>query len=189
VLIERLMFREFTSLADARVAQKVGAIGRAQGLTTEVLSARDAGAPQVTGGHAVLTGPRRANPWLELFEDRLSFQARFDEATGLASFENVSPEPGEAPRYVVAWNSRGYCRVAYLPSLDGRGSVLILSGTEMGSTEAGLELVTNATWVETLRRRLGLAPGAPFPHFEVLLTTELLSSSAGRFDLTAVRRR
>jgi hypothetical protein len=186
-LLDRLMYRQFTSVADARVAARVAALDGAHGLTTEILSARDAGPQHFKSGPAVLAGPRRANPWLELFEGGLNFQAHFDEATGLASFENTAPLPGEAARYVVAWNRRGYCRVAYLPSLDGTGSVLVLSGTEMGSTEAGVELVTSAPWVERLSRRLGLDAEQPFPHFEVLLATELLSSSATTFDIVAHR--
>ena len=186
-LLERLMYREFTSLADARAAQRIGGLGAAYGIPIQVLSARDVGPDHFRDGHAVLTGPRRANPWVEMFEPRLNFRASFDESRETASFVNESPLPGEAARYVVAWNRRGYCRVAYLPSLSGAGSVLLLSGTEMGSTEAGIELLTHAGWLERLRVRLGLSRGDPFPCFEVLLATELVSSSAARFELVAHR--
>ena len=89
---------------------------------------------------------------------------------------------------MVAWNRRGYCRVAWLPGLDGTGSILVLSGTEMGSTEAGVELLTSEPWVEQLRGRLGLRPGEAVPPFEALLSIELLSASAGTFELLACRR-
>lgn len=174
-----------TSMADARVAQRVGALAGAGGLDVEILSARDAGAALVRNGDAILTGPPRANPWLAPFEARLNFRALLDDAA--PGFENVRPRGGEVRRY-VAGEGRGYCRVAWLPSLDGSGSILLLSGTEMASTEAGLELVTRGLWVERLRARLQLRPGEAYSHFEALLATEVFASSSARFELIGARR-
>ena len=173
-----------TGMADARVAHEVGRLGAAQGLEVEILPAHAAGAPRLTSGQAIVTGPAGLNPWIAPFEARLNFRTP-PERPG--AFENVAPRPGEEHRYAAS-DTRGYCHVAWLPSLDGSGSILLLSGTDMGATEAGLALVTREAWIDRLGRELGLPPDAPFVHFEALLATERIASSTGRFDLVAVRR-
>jgi hypothetical protein len=187
-LVSRLMQRQFTSIADASLAHRIGLLNAVHGIPTAVISARDAGAQHFKSHHAILAGPRRANPWIELFEDQLNFRTRYDEERRQASFENRAPQPGEERAYEVVWNQLGYCRVAYLPNLDGTGSVLLLSGTEMGSTEAGVDFVTSERWVRRLGSALGVGPRQSFPHFEVLLRTHLLSSASPSFEVVAQRR-
>jgi hypothetical protein len=187
-LVIRLMQRQFTSIADASLAHRIGLLNAVHGIPTSVISARDAGAQHFKSHHVILAGPRRANPWIELFEDQLNFPTRYDEGRRHVSFENRAPRPGEERSYDVVWNQLGYCRVAYLPSLDGTGSVLLLSGTEMGSTEAGVDFITSESWVRGLASALGVGAGRPFPHFEVLLRTHLLSSASPRFEVIAQRR-
>ena len=174
----------WTSLAEARVAHRVGVLGAAHGLDIEILPAREAGAAVILGGAAILTGAPAVNPWLEPLENQLGFRARSTE-TAATVFEDVRAD--EVYRYSPA-EGRGYCRVAWVPSLDGSGSLLLVSGTESASAEAGLDLVTRAVWTERLRVALGLRPGDPYPHFEALLATELLGSSAARFELVVARR-
>jgi hypothetical protein len=186
-LVNRLMHREFTSIADAGAAWSLGRLNAAHRIPSSVISARAAGPENFKQHHAVLAGPRRGNPWIELFEDRLNFRSHFDEESGLASFENRSPAPGEERRYQVIWNELGYCRVAFLPNLDGSGSVLILSGTEMGSTEAAVDFVTSERWIRDLATTLGVGTEGRFPYFEVLLRTHLLSSASPKFELIAHR--
>jgi hypothetical protein len=187
-LVIRLMQRQFTSIADASLAHRIGLRNAVHGIPTTVISARDAGAQHFKSHHVILAGPRRANPWIELFEDQLNFRTRYDEGRRHASFENRAPRPGEERSYDVVWNQLGYCRVAYLPNLDGTGSVLLLSGTEMGSTEAGVDFITGEPWVRRLASALSVGAGRPFPHFEVLLRTHLLSSASPRFEVVAERR-
>jgi hypothetical protein len=177
-----------TSINDVSLARRISLLNAALGIPTDVILARDAGPRHFRMHNAILTGPRRANPWLELFEDRLNFQSRFDEQGGRSAyFENRSPLPGEQRNYAVDWNRQGYCRVAYLPNLDGTGSVLILSGTEMGSSEAGADFVTTDSWVRQLRAALGVQGDKPVPYFEVLLRTHLVFSAAPSFEMIARR--
>jgi hypothetical protein len=187
-LAYHIMNRQFTSIADGRLVQKLALLGTPHG-TVEVVHARNA-SPQSfrSSRNAVISGPRRVNPWGELFEERLNFRSRFDESAKAASFMNVAPLPGEAASYAASWREHGYCRVAYLSNLDGTGSVLLLSGTDMPSTDAGVELVTSERSVRALRARLGLrSDREPIPHFEVLLRTRRLGESAPEFTVVAHR--
>jgi hypothetical protein len=176
----------FASLADVRVAQRVGDLGAALGFPVELMSAREAALGRFTRRDAIVAGPRRANPWVELFEERLRFRSGFDEVTKRAWFDDVRPPGGEGHRYAADADRRGYCRVAYLSALGGSGSLVLLSGTEAPSTEAGLELLTRESRVAQLRARLALRPSDPVPHFEALLATDLVSSSTIGLELVAL---
>jgi len=179
VLAGRMLYQRQIPVADLAVAQQVLVMHTTQGLTADVLLARDATTATFAGSNAILSGPRRANPWLELFETRLNFQSRFDESTKVGWFENMVPRPGEQARYAVAYGVRGFCRVAYLSSLDATGHVLLLTGTDMASTEVAAEFIASERWIGDLRRRFGLSEGTPLPQFEVLLGAALVTSTAG----------
>jgi hypothetical protein len=179
VLAGRMLYQRQVPLADVAVLRQVLLLHAAQGLPADVLLARDATPATFAGSNAILSGPRRANPWIELFEARLHFQSRFEESTKVGWFENMVPQSGEQTRYAVTHGKRGFCRVAYLPSLDGAGNVLLLTGTDMASTEVAAEFITSERWIGDLRRRFALAGNAPLPRFEVLLGAALVTSAAG----------
>jgi hypothetical protein len=179
--------RQYTTLADVHLARRVALLNAVHGISTDVIGAREAGPQHFRSHNAILSGPRRANPWLDLFETRLNFRSRFDEAARRASFENTAPLPGEAPRYVVQWDQLGFCRVAYLPNLDGSGSVLLISGTDMTSSDAGAAFITNERDIAELASALGLAKDQAFPHFEVLLRARLVVGAAPSYTRIAHR--
>jgi hypothetical protein len=92
----------------------------------------------------ILVGTRRTNPRVELFEDQLNFRSVFQEKpTMLASFQNRSPLPGESPTYVVRRLQQGYCRLAFLPNPTRSGNLLLVSGTDMASSEAAGQFISS----------------------------------------------
>ena len=185
----RLLDRRLTTMADTTLAGRVLLLHAAHHLSAEILLARDATPGHFDGRNVIVSGPRRANPWLDLFEPQLNFQSRFDEQTRLASFENTAPRSDEQAVYSVQWANRGFCRVAYLPGRDGRGTVLLVSGTDLTSTEIGADFITSERWIRDLRRRLELEDDAPMPYFEVLLGSKVVVSSTSAPELIAVRVR
>ena len=183
----RLMNRDYTSIADTSVVRRAATINAVQGRGMEVVLARHANPAQFQSQNLILCGPRRVNPWVELFEPRLNFRSRFVEGERRASFENAAPQGDEAAEYVVKWSEIGYGRVAYLPNLQRSGSVLLISGMDMASTEAGIDLVTSEGRVKELLARLGVRGGARVPHFEVLLRTKPMQG--GTWEGTIVAHR
>lgn len=183
----QLMNREFTSIADLNLARRVVTVNTLQGRGSDVVLARHADPSQFQSQNIVLSGSRRANPWLELFEERLNFRSRFEESGRRAYLDNTSPQEGEAATYQVAWNHVGYCRVAYLPNLGGAHSVLIISGSDMSSSDAGSEFITSERWVAPLLAELGTSPEGRIPYFEVLLRAQLLLGTAPNFEKVAHR--
>jgi hypothetical protein len=183
----KLMNREFTSITDANLARRIGVLNAVHEIPTDIILARHANPSLFKSHNAILSGPRRSNPWLELFEDQLNFRSRFEENPRLAYFENTAPLPNEQKTYVVKWNQQGYCRVAYLPNLGASGSILIISGTDMASSEAGMEFITSEDRVKHLRSMLRVPDKELFPHFEVLLRSQLIIGAAPTFEVIAHR--
>lgn len=186
-MARRLMNRQFTSIADARLVERLTRLASAHG-PTEVLHARQVESQHFQGGsNVVLSGPRRANLWVDLFEERLNFRTHFDESTRVVSFTNAAAAAGEEARYATSWVEGGHCRVAFLPNLDRSGNVLIVSGTDMPATDAGVDLITRDVWVRRLYDTLGAESRRQLPYFEVLLRARRVSEATPEFEIVAHR--
>jgi len=142
----------------------------------------------ISDDNTVVLGSRRANPWVTMFEDRLNFQTAFEETPKQVWFWNREPKAGEQANYHGRWGRWSLCRVAFLSNPKGTGNVLLISGTDVQSTDAGGEFVTREEWIRKLRPLLGVPDGQPLPHFEVLLEGELVSQSVPQFKISAWRR-
>ena len=77
--------------------------------------------------------------------------------------------------------------MAFLHNPKRTGNVLVISGSDVISTEAGARFVTSEDSIRQLRQKLGLRQGEPFPHFEVLLKTQVLNDSIPWFEMVAYR--
>jgi hypothetical protein len=181
--------RVSTSVSDVQVARDFGLIAFQEKMPLAILSARDASTQLVSTENAILLGSRRANPWVGLFEEQLNFRTQYQEAPPAARFVNTAPQKGEEPFYEAVWRQHGYCRVAFLPSPRKAGSVLLISGTDVISSEAGGRFVTTEESLRELRKSLGVRDGEPFPHFEVLLKTRVVNNNIPWFEVVAYRRK
>jgi hypothetical protein len=187
-LAKTLLNYFFVPFSDTVAARILGVASARSGLPLDIVFARDFSADHMETRNAILEGNRRSNPWMEFFEPRLNFRYGFDITNNYGYFRNVKPIPGELEIYRVQWNTHGFARVAYLPDLAHSGTVLILSGTDVQSADAGARFVTSNEWIDKLRERFGLGRSEPIPYFEALLQTDLLMASAPEFNLVAVRR-
>lgn len=185
--ILNVLGRNATTMADAAITRRIGFLFSTSGMALDVILARDATIAMVSSSNTILLGSRRANPWVGIYEERLNFQTVFNETPRRAAFANRSPRPGEPAEYSGLWSHRGYCRVAFLPSTKGTANVLLISGTDVISTEAGGEFITSEASVVQLRRALSLNDDAPLPYFEALLETELINNTVSQYRLVAVR--
>ena len=187
-LMLNLVGRVYTGQADALVARKLSLICAAADLSLDVVNAREMSASQIAGHNTILLGSRRANPWVNLFEEKLNYRAGFGESPRLAYFTNVSPRPGEEREYRGRFGALGYCRIAFLPNTKGSGNVILITGTDVSSTDAGGEFLTSDTWLRVLRRALNLRENEPFPHFEALLRGQVVNNSVPQFQFVTARR-
>ncbi|NWF84498.1 MAG: hypothetical protein HXY18_11785 [Bryobacteraceae bacterium] len=180
--------RPYTGMSDAGIVRRMSLVFAGNELPVEVLLARDLTLAQAVDQNAILLGSRRANPWVTLYEDRLNFQTVFEESPRAAWLENKAPKPGEQSEYRGRWSRLGYCRVAFLRNNKGTGNVLLISGTDVPSTQAGGEFITREISVRRLKEALGVAERETMPHFEVLLETQLIGNAVAQDKLVAWRR-
>ncbi len=187
-LMLNLVGRIYTGLADAAVARKVAVVCAANELPLDVVIAREISASQIAAHNTILLGSRRANPWVNLFEEKLNFRAGFEESPRFAYFTNQSPLPGEEREYYGQFGRLGYCRIAALPNPKGAGNVILITGTDVASTDAGGEFITSEKWLGVLRGALRLKGSEPFPYFEVLIRGQVVNNSVPQFQFVAARR-
>jgi hypothetical protein len=154
-----------------------------------VISARDLTSPMLSSQNVILLGSWRAYPWVGLFEDQMAFQTDYQETPSRVQFINRAPFPGEPATFQAEWRRYGYCRVTYVPNTNRTGNVLVISRTDVISTDAGARFVTSEESMLTLRKKLGLNPSDPMPRFELLLRTRIINSTVPSFELIAYRPR
>lgn len=188
-LAHEVVNRVTTSVSDVLAARDFGVLAAAQHLPLNLLSARDSSSSLVSSQNTILLGSLRSNPWVSLFESQMNFQTDYQETPAAVRFVNRSPMAGEQADYPAEWRRTGYCRVAFLPNPKRTGNVLVISGTDVISTEAGARFVTSEESIRQLRQKLGLRQGEAFPHFEVLLKTQVLNDNIPWFGLVAYRPR
>ena len=186
-LAKRFISRAPTAVPDALMARDLGVIAAAKHVPLNVIIARDLESSVVESQNVILLGSFRGNPWVGLFEDELAFQTDYQETPASMRFINRSPLPGEQPWYRAEWRRVGYCRVVYRPNLKRTGVTMLISGSDVISTEGGARFATSEEWMRQLRQKLGLKAGEPFPYFEVLLRTKIVNNTVPSFDLVAYR--
>lgn len=186
-LSKEVVNRVTTSVADAEVARAFGVLAAENNTQLNLLSARDMSTPLISSQNSILLGSWRANPWVGLFEEQMNFRTEYQESPPSVRFINLSPLPGEQSTYQAEWRRWGYCRVAYLPNPRHTANVLLISGSDVISSEAGERMLTTEESIQHLRRELGLKGEEPFPRFEALLRTEIVNSTVSRFELVAFR--
>jgi hypothetical protein len=187
-LASDFMDESFTDVGDAAFAHALGQLTALLGVTSEVVPARAATADQLRSANVILSGPRRGNPWLEIFEDRLTLRSKFDKNANAPYFLNAAPAAGE-PTEVYATPTEGYCRIAYLPRSAEAGNVLLLTGTDFASSRAGAQLLLDESGVVDLAQRLDAAADRRVPAFEALLRVPAEGRASRSIEWVVLRKR
>lgn len=179
--------RVTTAVSDVQVARDFGVLASDRHLPLSIISARDVSSSLVSSMNTILLGSWRANPWVGLFEDQVNFRTDYQESPASVRFVNRSPLPGEEAAYRAEWRRVGYCRIAFLRNPMNTGNVLLISGSDVISTEAGGRFIASEDSMLQLRQKLGVKAGRPMPHFEVLLRTRIVNSTVPSFQMVAYR--
>jgi hypothetical protein len=176
-----LSHRQLTSVANARIAAGFSQLARAAGRKPVLSFARDLQLGDFhRGDNLILLGSDSANPWVQLYQDQLNFQVRFDPVLERQLIHIRNPAPG-APSDLPASVTTGttgeaYATLALINGLDGRGAVLIIQGTNMEGTDLAGELALTPGLLVTDLKRKGVNSADPNARFEVLFR---LSATAG----------
>ena len=134
-------------------------------------------------------GVPSANAGIEAFEQKTNFRYTLDPGRPNASrIVNLTPLAGEQASYPREMSAQGYSLVSRVPRPGGEGTILIFSGTDMGSVEAGCNLLASEHRLNELFDRLGVKPAGQIPYFEVLLRTKLLGAAVhSSYEIVAYR--
>jgi S-layer like family, C-terminal region len=170
------------AFGDFRAAQQILALSPVASSLRLTLS-RFFQAESVKHDNLILIGGKKANPWVYLFDDQMTFSLNYDDARGPGYIANRHPRPGEAASYTPS-GFEGYSVVAYLPNPSHNGNVIILAGTDSDATSAAAEFLTSEEQLNKFQNTLHVQR---FPYFEVLLKTSRLSGTSFSSELLAYR--
>ncbi|ADV81930.1 hypothetical protein [Terriglobus saanensis] len=180
--------RRYTSIVDLKTILSLKDRAQTLGSEVSVRYARDLRPNDFKAGDVILLGSSEADPWDELYEHNMNFVFK-DDYKGVFSILNRNPQKGEPAR----WESRRddpqrtvFGVVAYMPSLAGDGNALLLEGTGMSGTEAGMDFVLDDAQLLPFLNRIR-HPDGTLPHFEVLLGTQNMGASATQSHIVAWR--
>ena len=188
--LQVLASRQYTSLADLTLSNKMMEVSRQFGLNqASIRYARHLNVRDFKNGNFVFLGSRRGIPWVELFESQLNFVMQEDKKTQRFYFRNKAPRPGEPTEYVPVETGRSlntYSDIAVLPNLGHNGVVLILLGLTMVDTESAGEFLSRKNISEELSRILG-AEIVRDRYFEILLKTRAVAGAAESAQIETFR--
>jgi hypothetical protein len=123
-------------------------------------------------------GSSRANPWTDLYRDRLDFYITHDDTTGLQVVRNLHPRNGESRVYVPTAGPQGtgenYALISFLPNLEGSGRAMLLGGATHEGTDLVISIVTDYARFEQL---LADCHFDPTGSFQILLKLNMMVGS------------
>jgi len=156
---------------------------------TQVRYARSITAEDIKNSNVILLGSKHTNPWVSLFEKRLNFRLEYTPEVDESYVLNEHPAGAEQKTYRNSTDpssNHTYGAIAYLPSLDGAGHVLIIQGLNMAATQAAADLLFNAGAIKPVLQQATLPNGALRP-FEILIETTSIGATAPGAQLIATR--
>jgi hypothetical protein len=190
--LELLMSRRYTSMADVLAVQQIASLAAVTDRRISIYFARDFPSQRLGSLNLILVGSKRSNPWVEAFEEKLTFRIEFDPETHGNLVRNLKPAAGEAEVFRSARNvadvRESLAVIAYLRSPGKPGEVVLLGGTGLSGTAAAAEAFASPEHMARVLAGLGLKAGEPIPYFEALLRTHSVGPAVQSFEVVAVRR-
>jgi hypothetical protein len=181
--------RRYTSFVDLNMFRRLEQLPYAASGKLEVKYARDLQMADLKQGNVILSGARGANPWLNLYEADMNFIGTNDDIHRVYSFNNRHPNPGESSEFLATETDpkqRVLGVLAFLSNLDAGGNVLIIEGNSMAGTEAISDFLFDDDALLPFLRKV-TKPNGSLSHFEVLIESNSVNGSAGRFRILAYR--
>jgi hypothetical protein len=184
--------RQLTSVANARIAAGFAQLARSIGRRPVISFARDLQLGDFhRGDNLILLGSDSANPWVQLFQNQLNFQVHFDPALSRQSIHLQQPVPGIPPdlpaSVTTGTTGQAYATIALINGLDGRGTVLILQGTNMEGTDLVGEMALSSDSLLKGLTEHGIDPSDATARFEVLFRLSATAGSRLASDVLATR--
>ncbi len=188
-----LSVRSVTPMADLRLVAELVRVPERMGMPqlegwTEIYYARDLEVAQTHDSNLILIGSETFNPWVALYQPLLDFYVHWDYQTDIYTVTNRAPRAGEQRQYVYDRKTPGrkaYTFVALVDNTQGRGRVLLIEGTSMGSTYGAVNLFTNDQLWRPVMRAAVDASGR-LHNFEALMSNDFIRGGVSNTQLAAL---
>jgi hypothetical protein len=188
--LDHISDHQYTSIADLDMAFHLGRLPQARAAQFEVRYARDLTLSEARHSNLILMGGPRANPWVQLFADRIDYSLDDQPADGLDYVNVRSPRGGELARYMAdVKGGETYASlavIAFVAGLDGEDNALLLEGTDMAGTEGACDFLLDAGPSSGFFSKL-TRPDGSASHFEILLETKTVKGNASEPVVLAYR--
>ncbi|MGA9668357.1 MAG: hypothetical protein WBQ94_04070 [Terracidiphilus sp.] len=181
--------QRYTSVVCLNIASALTRLPEYIADRTQIRSARSVTAEDIKNSNVILLGSKHTNPWVSLFEKRLSFTFEYMPEVDDSYVVNEHPSGTEQKIYRNSrdeTSNRTYGTIAYLPDLNGAGHVLIIQGLNMAGTQAAADTLFNASLIKPVLQQATLPDGKLQP-FEVLVETTSIGATAPSAQLIATR--
>ena len=184
-----LRTQRYTSVVDLNIALSLSHVPELIPERFAIRYARDLRMEDLKHSNAILLGSVHSNPWGELFQKQLNFALDYHPEVDDSFVINRHPLPGENPIYKNVWDDDShltYTVLAFIPSLDGVGHVILLEGLNMAGTQAAADFLLNRQAMAPILRKAQRVDGAIQP-FEILLETSSIGANAPQARVVAER--
>ena len=177
---------QYTSVGDVSIVRRLFQAAPDSWAQLQVVYPKHLHMRQLKQSNAILIGGGGANPWVQLFADRMQFRLRRAPGTRVNLVDNLHPRMGEQGTYTTEQYAYGI--LALLPQTDGEGKVLLMAGTSLEATEAAAELVISPESAERVVERLKRESGPQgFTSFQLLVRTARLGGTSTGPEIVASR--
>jgi hypothetical protein len=154
----------------------------------EIRYARDMSAADVNNDNLILIGSDTLNPWISLYQPQLDFRIQWDIQRNIYTVTNRAPRPGEQAAYTYSPEvgpMAALTVVALADNTQGGGRVLLVDGTTMGTTYAGMRfLFDQPMWKPVIAAATD--DHGRLHNFEVLLESDFLRGGVSNTRQIAV---
>lgn len=184
-----LSTQRYTSVVDLDIAVSLARLPELVPDRFRIRYARDLRMEDLKHSNAVLLGSRHSNPWVEIFQKNMNFVLEYNADVDDSVVLNQSPLAGESAVYRNEWEDeshRTYAVLAFIPSLDGMGNVLIVEGLNMAGTQAAGDFLFNDRTIIPILQKAKRSDGTIKP-FELLLETSSVGANAPGAKVIAER--
>jgi len=179
----------YTSMADLRLVARLYQLPSIDPQRTQIRSARELSMSDAREDNLILIGGSRANPWVTLFTSQMNFSVDYDPQSHQNRVTNHAPRSSESAFYTENREANKfsvYGLVAYVPSLDRQGHVLMVAGTSSSGTQLAADFLLNRGSLNTFLKKIQRPDGST-PPFELLLGGHSLNGSATGSSIVAYR--
>jgi hypothetical protein len=181
--------QRYTSMVDLNVIARLGRLPEYLPERSSIRFVRAVTAEDIKTSNVILIGSKHTNPWVGLFERGMNFTLTYSPKVDESFLQNRAPAKGEQAVYrnaAAGTSGPTYGVIAYLPSLDGAGHVLIVEGLNMAGTEAAAEALFYSKLIQPALRQATAVDGTLRP-FELLVETSSVGATSPEARILAIR--